>query len=213
MLNKYDGILVPGGFGERGIEGKINVIQYAREKKIPYFGLCYGMQLLVIEYARNVLGLSGAHTAEIDPKASDLVIDIMQGQKEKLARKDYGGSMRLGAYPCVLHTGTNAHHAYADFYEKEKKLKKKIKVNIIIRERHRHRYEVNPDYITQLQDDGLMFSGISPDGTLMEIAELPRAKHPFFLGTQFHPEFLARPFHPHPLFTAFIKAAVGRHEK
>ena len=209
-LDRYDGILVPGGFGSRGVEGKINVIRYAREKMIPYFGLCYGMQLLVIEYARNALGLQGANTTEVNLKTDYPVIDILPEQKEKLARKDYGGSMRLGAYKCVLHAGTNAHRAYADFYEKEKKLKKKIGVNIIVRERHRHRYEVNPDHITQLQEAGLIFSGTSPDGTLMEIAELPRDKHPFFLGTQFHPEFQARPLSPHPLFTAFIKAAIAR---
>ncbi len=194
-LEQYDGILVPGGFGSRGIEGKLNVIRYAREKKIPYFGLCYGMQLLVIEYARNVLGLSGANTTEVNPKTEYPVIDILLEQKEKLARKDYGGSMRLGAYLAMLKKGTLARDAY--------KMPKVL-------ERHRHRYEVNPDYITQLQDGGLVFSGTSPDGTLMEIAELPRDKHPFFLGTQFHPEFLARPLSPHPLFTAFIKAAMRK---
>jgi len=194
-LEQYDGILVPGGFGSRGIEGKLNVIRYAREKKIPYFGLCYGMQLLVIEYARNVLGLSGANTTEVNPKTSHKVIDILPEQKEKLTHKDYGGSMRLGAYPAILKNGTIARDAY--------KVPK-------ISERHRHRYEVNPDYIKQLEEGGLVFSGTSPNGTLMEIAELPRGDHPFFLATQFHPEFLARPLSPHPLFTAFIKAAIHR---
>ncbi len=190
-LDEYDGILVPGGFGERGIEGKLNVIKYVREKKIPYFGLCYGMQLLVIEFARNVVGLKDANTAEIYDRAKNLVIDIMPEQKEKLAKKDYGGSMRLGSYPAILKKGTIAYSAY-----------KKNKIE----ERHRHRYEVNPNYIDQLEKRGLLFSGVSPDGRLMEIAELSRSKHPFFLATQFHPEFKARPLSPHPLFTEFIKA-------
>jgi CTP synthase len=197
-LGTYDGIIVPGGFGERGIEGKLNVIRYAREHKIPYFGLCYGMQLLVIEYARNVAGLKGANTAEIDAKAPYVVIDIMEDQRKKLERGDYGGSMRLGAYPAVLKKGTIAREAY----KKED-----------IRERHRHRYEVNPEYITRLEDAGLVFSGTSPDGRLMEITELPKTKHPFFLGVQFHPEFLSRPLHPHPLFVAFVKASTERKKK
>jgi CTP synthase len=197
-LSKYDGILVPGGFGSTGIEGMINVIKYAREKKIPYFGLCYGMQLLVIEFARNVLGLKGANTAEINPKASAVVIDIMPDQKRKLEEGNYGGSMRLGAYDALLGKGTVAHGAYG---------------KDVIVERHRHRYEVNPDYVEQIKKGGLVFSGVSPDGTLMEIAELPKRVHPFFLGTQFHPEFLARPLAPHPLFNAFIKAASSRKKK
>jgi len=192
-LKKYDGIIVPGGFGQTGIEGKINVIRYAREKKIPYFGLCYGMQLAVVEYARNVAGLNGAHTVEINAKTKNPVIDIMPDQKKKLADDKYGGTMRLGAYPAKLKKGSIAQKAYG---------KNKIS------ERHRHRYEVNPLHIKDLEDAGLVFSGTSPDGKLMEIAELPKDKHPFFLGTQFHPEFKARPLSPHPLFTAFIKAAI-----
>jgi CTP synthase len=194
-LSQYDGILVPGGFGEKGIEGKLNVIRYARENKIPYFGLCYGMQLMTIEYARNVLELSGAQTAEIDPKASHVVIDIMPDQKKKIAEGNYGGSMRLGLYPTKIAKGTIALEAYQ---------------TTIIKERHRHRYEVSPKYIDKLEKGGLVFSGKSPSGELMEIAELPRSVHPFFLGTQFHPEFLARPLRPHPLFTEFIKAAKNR---
>jgi len=194
-LEKFDGIIVPGGFGESGIEGKLAVIKYARERKIPYFGLCYGMQLMVIEYARNVLGLKDANTAEINPKSKALVIDIMPDQKKKLAEGNYGGSMRLGAYPAHLKKGTIAYNAYG------KKL---------ISERHRHRYEVNPEFIEIIENAGLVFSGTSPDGRLMEIAELPKSKHPFFLGTQFHPEFLARPLAPHPLFTEFIKAAIKK---
>ncbi len=197
-FSKFDGILVPGGFGERGIEGKLNVIKYARENNIPYLGLCYGMQLLVIEFARNVLGLKDANTAEINPKAEHLIIDIMPDQKKKLLEKDYGGSMRLGSYPANLIKGTVAHSAY----EQD-----------TISERHRHRYEVNPEYIKQIEEAGLVFSGKSPDGTLMEIAELPQDKHSFFLGTQFHPEFQSRPVSPHPIFTAFLKAGIKQKKK
>lgn len=191
-LNKYDGILVPGGFGSTGIEGKLNVIEYARKQGIPYFGLCYGMQLLVLEYAKNVLKLKNASTEEIDPKADHLVIGVMPEQREKIARKEMGGSMRLGQYVAKLKPGSVAAKAY--------------KASEVV-ERHRHRYEVNPDYIKKLEAAGLRFSGTSPDGRLMEIAELPADEHPFFVGTQFHPELQARPLAPHPLFTAFVKAA------
>jgi CTP synthase len=191
-LDSYDGILIPGGFGETGIEGKIKVIQYAREQKIPYFGLCYGMQLLVIEYARNVANLKGAHTAEVNPNSPHPVIAVMESQKKHLAENTYGGTMRLGTYPCKLRSGTIAQKAYG---------------KNSIQERHRHRYEVNSEYTAQLEEAGLVFSGRSPDGVLMEIAELPREVHPFFLGTQFHPEFLSRPLSPHPLFSAFLAAA------
>ncbi len=194
-LKKYDGIIVPGGFGETGIEGKIATIKFARENKIPYFGLCYGMQLMTVEYARHVVGLKGANTTEINPKTPHPVIDILPEQKEKLAKKDYGGSMRLGAYPCELKEGTIARAAYG---------KKEIS------DRHRHRYEVNPEYVEQLEKAGLVFSGKSPDRKLMEIAELPKSVHPFMLGTQFHPELRARPLAPHPLFDAFIAAALER---
>jgi len=190
-LSFYDGIIIPGGFGTRGVEGKIKAIQYAREHNIPYFGLCYGMQLLVIEYARNVLGLKDANTKEVNPSAKNIIIDIMEDQKENIATKRLGGSMRLGAYPAILKKGSVAAKAYSAE---------------AISERHRHRYEVNNSYVEALQKAGLVFSGMSPDGKLCEIAELPASKHPFFLGTQFHPEFKARPLSPHPLFTAFIKA-------
>jgi CTP synthase len=196
-LEGYDGIIVPGGFGESGIEGKILGIQYAREHKIPYFGLCYGMQLMTVEYARNVVGLAGANTTEIDKKTKYPIIDILPEQKEKLAKNDYGGSMRLGAYPCNLEKGTIAYDAYG---------------SDSISERHRHRFEVNPKYIAELEDARLIFSGRSPDNHLMEIAELPKSVHPFMLGTQFHPELRARPLSPHPLFTAFIKAASLRRQ-
>ena len=208
ILDSMDGVIVPGGFGESGIEGKLNVIRYCRENGIPYFGLCYGMQLMTIEYARNVLGLKGAHTAEIDPRSPHLIIDIMPDQKKKLADGNYGGSMRLGVYPARLLSGSIAQEAYSQFAGKILPRPTKI-----IKERHRHRYEVNPKYIDRLEKAGLVFSGKSPDGTLCEIAELPRIKHPFFLGTQFHPEFLARPLMPHPLFTEFLKAAKDSHKK
>jgi len=198
VLKDYDGVLIPGGFGTGGIEGKIKVIKYLRENKIPYFGLCYGMQLLVIEFARHVAGLTDATSREINSKSKNLVIDIMASQKENLKTKNYGGTMRLGAYPAKLKKGTIAYSAYKKFD---------------ISERHRHRYEVNPDYIKILNEAGLVFSGTSPDQNLMEIAELPKAVHPFFLGTQFHPEFSARPFRPQPLFTAFVKASKIRSEQ
>ncbi len=193
-LKKYDGIIVPGGFGETGIEGKIKVIEFARENKIPYLGLCYGMQLMVIEYARNVLGMKGAHTVEINPNTKYPVIDFMPEQKELMKESNYGGTMRLGAYPANLAKGTIARKLY--------------KADEIV-ERHRHRYEVNPEYVDVLQEGGLVFSGRSPDGVLMEIAELPKDVHPFFLGSQFHPEFTSKPLKTNPLFDGFVRATKG----
>ncbi len=194
-LSQYNGIIVPGGFGSSGIEGKINAIKYVREKKIPYFGLCYGMQLAVVEFARNVVDMKDANTVEINPKSPYPVIDIMENQKENMKNHRYGGNMRLGGYKANLKEGTIARKAYGEK---------------VITERHRHRYEVNPKFIKDLEEKGLVFSGTSPDGTLMEIAELPSKVHPFFVGTQFHPEFLARPLDPHPLFTAFVKACISK---
>ncbi len=194
-LKQYDGIIVPGGFGSRGVEGKLKVAKFARENKIPYFGLCYGMQMMVIEYARNMLGLKDANTKEVNPNSKNIVIDVMESQKENLINNRYGGSMRLGSYKAVLREGTIARSAYGT---KE------------VIERHRHRYEVNPAFVADLEAKGLVFSGRSPDGHLMEIAELPKSKHPFYLGTQFHPEFLGRPLRPHPLFNAFVKACLGK---
>ncbi len=191
-LDGYDGILVPGGFGKTGIQGKLNVIEYARKRKIPYFGICYGMQLAVLEYAQNVLKLPRASTEEIDSKAQHLVIGVMPDQKEKIAKGDMGGTMRLGEYPATLRKGSVVARAYG---------------TRTIVERHRHRYEVNPEYIERLTAKGLTFSGTSPDGRLMEIMELPEDVHPFFVGVQFHPEFQARPLSPHPLFTAFVQAS------
>ncbi len=191
-LNTYDGVLVPGGFGTTGIAGILKVIQYVREHRIPYFGICYGMQLAVIEYARTIMKYKDAATAETDPASTHLVIDVMPEQKEKIATQNMGGSMRLGEYPAVLKKGSIARSAYkADQ----------------ISERHRHRYEVSPLYVEQLATAGIIFSGTSPDGRLMEIMELPQEKHPFFVGVQFHPEFHSRPLAPHPLFMAFIKAS------
>ncbi len=196
-LKQYDGIIVPGGFGSRGIEGIIKTIEYARKNKIPYFGLCYGMQLMVIEYARNVLGLKDANTKEINPNSKNLIVDEMEDQKEKIKQRLMGGSMRLGAYKAILKDGSVAKKAYG---------KKEIS------ERHRHRYEVNNAYVDKLEKAGMVFSGKSPDGLLCEIAELPKNKHPFFLGTQFHPEFNARPLEPHPLFNAFVNACIKNHK-
>ncbi len=195
VLKDYDGIIVPGGFGESGIEGKIKAIEYARTHQVPYFGLCYGMQLLVIEYARNVAKLKGAHTTEIDTETPHPVVAVMESQKENIAQGKFGGSMRLGSYPAKIVKGTIAHGAYKASE---------------ISERHRHRYEINPKYVEQLKEAGLVFSGTSPDGVLMEIAEMPKKEHPFMLGTQFHPELKARPLAPHPLFTAFLKAAAAQ---
>lgn len=191
-LKKYDGVLVPGGFGKTGVEGKLNVIEYVRKNKIPYFGICYGMQLAVLEYARNILKLKDASTEEINPKAQDLVVGIMPEQRENIARNNMGGTMRLGSYVAKLKPKSQAAAAYKSSE---------------ITERHRHRYEINPDYVEAIEKAGMIFSGTSPDGRLMEIVELPKSTHPFFVGTQFHPELIARPLRPHPLFTAFVKSA------
>ncbi|MFA6301406.1 MAG: CTP synthase [Candidatus Paceibacterota bacterium] len=207
-LKKYDGIVVPGGFGARGVEGILSSVKFARENKIPYLGLCYGMQMMVIEYARNVLGLKGANTREVNPNSKYLVIDVMESQKELLKKNLYGGSMRLGAYKAMLRKGTVAYDAY--YGKKPARPHGGSGAGGEIIERHRHRYEVNPSFIGDLEAKGLVFSGRSPDGHLMEVAELPKNKHPFFLGSQFHPEFLAHPLRPHPLFTSFIKACINK---
>ena len=191
-LENYDGVIVPGGFGSRGVEGKIKAINFCRENKVPFLGLCYGMQLAVIEFARNVLKLKDSHTTEIKRNAKHPVIDIMPEQKKNLKEKNYGATMRLGAYPAILEEGTIAYRAY-----------KKSEIS----ERHRHRWEVNPKYIKKLEKGGLIFSAKSPDGRLMEIAELPKKIHPFFLAVQFHPEFKSSPLKSHPLFLEFAKAA------
>jgi CTP synthase len=197
-LRLYDGIIVPGGFGSRGVEGKINVIGYVRTKKIPFLGLCYGLQLALVEYSRSVLGYKDAHSTEVNAQTLHPVIDIIPEQKKNLAESKYGGTMRLGSYPAVLKKGTIAYSAYKES---------------VIYERHRHRFEVNPQYIEELQQKGIIFSGISPDMRLVEIIELSSKVHPFFLGTQFHPEFKSRPLSPHPLFREFIKAAINFNKK
>lgn len=190
ILNDYQGIIVPGGFGARDIEGKIVAIRYCRENKIPYFGLCYGMQLATVEFARNVLGLADANSTEINPKTKHPVIHIMPDQEKKLLTKDYGGTMRLGAWECVLVSGTKARALYG-----------KARVS----ERHRHRYEFNNDFKKELVKAGIVIAGTSPDGKLVEVIELK--DHPFFVGTQFHPELKSRPLDPHPLFMGFVQAA------
>ncbi|TFG35281.1 MAG: CTP synthase [Parcubacteria group bacterium] len=194
-LKNFDGVIDPGGFGKRGAEGKIKAIEFCRKQKIPYLGLCFGLQLAVIEFARHACGLKGAASTEFDPKTPYPVIDVMLEQKALLKEKRYGGTMRLGDYKCELKTGTISWKAYG----KEK----------LIFERHRHRYEVNNAFRQKLESKGLVMSGINPEVDLVEIIELPG--HPFFVASQFHPEFKSRPLRPHPLFREFIKAAVLRH--
>jgi len=192
-LAGYDGLLIPGGFGTRGIEGKIKAVRQARERGIPYLGLCYGMQLAVVEFARHVAGLKDANTVEADPQTEHPVIHIMPHQESVIREKRYGGSMRLGAYPCVLAERTRSRKLYGSDR---------------ISERHRHRYEVNNAYRERLREAGLVIAGTSPDGLLVEIVELK--DHPFFVATQFHPEFKSRPLRPHPLFAGFVGAALRR---
>jgi CTP synthase len=204
LLAGCDGILVPGGFGKRGAEGKIEAIRYARENKIPFFGICLGMQLAVVEFSRQVAGIAKAHSSELDPLTPDPVIYLCKEWFDYRTQKiqvrdehsDFGGTLRLGAYPCVLKKDTFAMAAYQDDE---------------ISERHRHRYEFNNDYRQQLVDAGMIVSGTSPDNNLVEIVEIP--DHPWFLGCQFHPEFKSKPMKPHPLFRDFIKAALAHRQK
>ncbi|MBI1888438.1 MAG: CTP synthase [Candidatus Spechtbacteria bacterium] len=202
-LKAYGGIIVPGGFGSRGVEGKIAAIRFCRENNIPYLGLCYGMQLATVEFARNVCGLEKANTTEIDQKTAYPVIDVMAEQKVNIQKKHFGASMRLGAYPCELQAGSIAHGAYKSFSVKQEKSERG---NFLISERHRHRYELNNEYRKTLEDKGMVMSGINLDRNLVEIVELQG--HKFFVGTQFHPEFKSRPLRPHPLFAAFVKATI-----
>ena len=187
-LKEADGILVPGGFGDRGVEGKITTIKYARENKVPFFGICLGMQLAAVEFARNVCGLTGAHSSELDPNTPYPIIDLLPDQENVV---EMGGTLRLGSYPCTLTEGSQAHKEYGE---------------INITERHRHRYEFNNFYRERLTNKGLVLSGVSPDGRLVEIVELP--EHPWFVAGQFHPEFKSRPEKAHPLFAGFIKASL-----
>lgn len=192
-LRSFDGILVCPGFGSRGVEGKVRAIRYAREKKVPFFGVCYGMQWAVVEFARNVCGLEGANTTEVDPNSPYPVIDLLPEQK---AVREKGGTMRLGSYPCHLVPETLAHRAYGE---------------LVVWERHRHRYEVNNELLPRLVERGLRVSGIYPEKNLVEIVELE--DHPWFLGTQFHAEYRSRPTRPHPLYRAFVAAALAYAER
>lgn len=201
VLKKFAGIIVPQGWGSRGSEGKIKTIKYCRENKVPYLGLCYGMQMAVIEFARNVAGLKGAHSAEANPKTKYPVIDVMEAQKDNLAAGKYGGTIRLGGWPCKLVPGTQLAKIYA----------KKADKKGIVSERHRHRYEFNPEYRELLEKKGLVIAGTSPDNTIVEAIELKN--HPFFIGTQFHPEYISRPLDPHPLFVEFVKVCSGLKSK
>jgi len=203
-LKKFDGIIVPGGFGSRGIEGKIKAIEFCRKQKIPYLGLCLGLQLAVVEFARNVCGLKGAHSTEFSANCKYPVIDVMPEQKALLKEKRYGGTMRLGAYKCELKTGTKSWKAYAA----TPKLLRNFGGHFIISERHRHRYELNNEFRSVLERKGMVMAGINPEKDLVELIEL--RNHPFFVGTQFHPEFKSRPLEPHPLFREFIRAASRR---
>jgi CTP synthase len=192
-LMAADGILIPGGFGKRGGEGKIKAVQYARENNIPFLGICLGLQMAVVEYARHVAGLENAQSTEFEPDTSCPVIDIMENQKELLTK---GANMRLGAYNCTIKEGTLAARVYR---------------RLNISERHRHRYEVNNAYRKQLEDASLILSGLSPDNNLVEMIEIK--EHPWFIAVQFHPEFLSKPLNPHPLFSGFIEAALELKKK
>lgn len=197
VLRQFDGIVVPQGWGSRGSEGKILTIQYCRENKVPYFGLCYGMQMAVIEFARNVCSLTGANSEEVDQKTPHPVIHLMEAQKELIAKKQYGGTIRLGGWPCQLQPGTRM----ADIY------KSKFGNETVVSERHRHRYEFNNNYREILEKNGLVIAGTSPDGQLVEAIEIKN--HPFFIGTQFHPEYISRPLDPHPLFVQFVATCLS----
>lgn len=203
MLQGLQAIIVPIGWGERGVEGKIAGIKYARENKIPYLGLCYGMQLAVVEYARHVLGLTDAHTTEVRPDTTNPVIHIIPEQTRKLESRAYGGTMRLGSWDCRLESGTQTYEIYKNSTHMKDKKKK------IIAERHRHRYEFNDGYAQKLEKAGLVISGRSVMENLVEFIELPKSTHPFFVATQGHPEYKSRPLDPHPLFVAFFEAALA----
>jgi CTP synthase len=200
-LKKFDGIIVPGGFGGRGVEGKIKAIEYCRKNKIPYLGLCLGMQLAVIEFARNVCGFKNANSTEFSPNCQVPVIDVMPEQKALLHEKKYGGTMRLGAYLCEIKPKTLSFRAYSPFRASSKGGKP-----FYTSERHRHRYELNNEFREVLEAKGMVIAGINPERDLVEIIEFKN--HPFFVGTQFHPEFKSRPLKPHPLFKEFIRAAI-----
>lgn len=212
---QMQGMIVPQGWGRRGVEGKIKAVKYARTNKIPYLGLCFGMQMASIEFGRHVVGLKNANSTEVDPKTPDPVIHIMPNQAGYLAKKQYGGTIRLGAWPCLLVNGTRVEKAYRKFgrganlpWNQPGKSSASSKKWLVIFERHRHRYEFNNKYKDQFERAGFVISGISPDGKLVEAIEL--SDHPFFVGTQYHPEYLSRPLTPHPLFISFIEAVLKK---
>jgi len=198
-LEGLNGIIIPQGWGSRGTEGKIKSIEFSRKNKIPYLGLCFGMQMGLIEFARNVCGLNNANSSEVNPKTKYPVIHIMPDQKEYLKKKQYGGTIRLGSWPCKLNPKSKIYQIY-------KKSENKPNKNNIVFERHRHRYEFNNDFKNIMEKNGLIIGGTSPDGKLVESIELPEKTHPFFIGTQFHPEYKSRPLNPHPIFLEFIRA-------
>ncbi len=199
-LKEYQGVIVPQGWGSRGVEGKVNVAEFSRRNKIPYLGLCFGMQMAVIEYARNILVYKDANSEEVNPDTKHPVIHTMSDQKGYLESKNYGGTMRLGAYPCVLKTGTILETLYKKFGNT------RLSSKGAVTERHRHRYEFNNEYRALFEKNGLIISGTSPDNQIVEAIELPERLHPFFIGTQFHPEYKSSPSNPHPIFMGFIKA-------
>ena len=201
-LHAADGIIVPIGWGERGVEGKIAAIKYAREQKVPYLGLCYGMQLASIEFARHVVGLEGAHTVEVDPHTAHPIVHDIPFNEKYQTIKGEGASMRLGAYDCVLKPGTLAH----SIYKKHHAFKDESKN--LISERHRHRFEFNNAYRAQLEEAGFVISGTSPDDFFVEMIELPQKDHPFFIATQAHPEYKSKPLSPHPLFVEYLEAVL-----
>lgn len=204
-LKGFDGVIVPQGWGSRGVEGKIAAVKFARENKIPYLGLCFGMQMAVIEFARNECKLTDANSTEVDPKTKYPVIHIMPEQKKYLEAHQYGGTIRLGSWPCKIIPNTILEEAYLKLLKKPKSLKE-----LIVSERHRHRYEFNNEFREILENKGLIISGTSPDGKLVEAIELSKSVHPFFVGTQFHPEYKSRPLEPHPVFVSFIKACISK---
>lgn len=202
ILKDFDAILVPQGWGSRGVEAKLETVKYARVNKIPYLGLCFGMQMATIECARNKAGLNGANSTEADCKTKYPVVHVMPEQKKYLAQHQYGGTIRLGSWPCLVKKGTILDKSYQKYGEEPNQID-----NQIINERHRHRYEFNNDYREILEKNGLIISGTSPDGKLVEAIELSQKDHPFFVATQFHPEYKSRPLSPHPIFVSFIEAS------
>lgn len=215
ILSEFAGIIVPQGWGSRGVEGKIRAVKFARENKVPYLGLCFGMQMATIEFARDMLKLGAANTTEVDPKTKCPVIHIMDAQKEYLLKKQYGGTIRLGAWPCMVKKDTKLYDAYKNYGMDHKSPWfvprpgspeiRASRFQILIYERHRHRYEFNNKFKKDFEKNGFVISGTSPDGKLVEAIEL--SNHPFFVGTQFHPEYISRPLTPHPIFIAFLKAS------